>query len=133
MKRRILLYTEGRGRKVAAGDKASTIRPRAGCKAGDTLEHREWAGLPYRSKQRKLCTSVCSRVRTVRITPVGVSIEGEQLGVEPLRILAQREGFEDVAAMLLWFAKSYKTADFRGELIEWEAGTLVLGEGAEGS
>ena len=110
---------------VQAGTKLSTIRPtpKREIRAGDVLDLRQWKGLPYRSKQRKLREAICTRV-----TPIRISLRGSVLIVwlgrkllfeTELEQLAQRDGFASAQEMFDWFEAEHGLP-FAGVLIQWQ-------------
>ncbi len=102
---------------VRSGAKLQTIRPKRKreIKPGDTLSLREWAGKPYRSKQRVLAGAACISSQRIIIKETGVQIE---MGIADQFGLAKSDGFDDFGEMLNWFAETHGLP-FSGILIKW--------------
>lgn len=124
---RVILYNSGLGPKVASGEKTTTIRQRARCRPGDVLSHREWTGLPYRSKQRELCRTKCQGVQRITIREASCTLECEVKTVSDeqelkhpknLDMIARSDGFSTWQELVNWFTKTHGLP-FTGELIRW--------------
>lgn len=126
---RVLMYQSGLGPKVVTGQKVTTIRAftvrkdgsRGGgakCKPGDILSHREWSGLPYRSKQRVLCESVCTNIFPMRIESDGYPWTGPVMIQLFQQLIAKDDGFASWDDLLDYFRKTHGLP-FYGEIIRW--------------
>ncbi|MDR2676100.1 MAG: hypothetical protein LBC18_14850 [Opitutaceae bacterium] len=110
-------------RPVEAWTKRQTIRARGArvIRPGDLLDLREWTGLPYRSKQRRLGLAECTSVDPVFIGQYAlpVSVSGEELCAEGREHFARADGFENLAQMHDWFSRVHGLP-FTGNLIKWQ-------------
>ncbi len=110
---------------VESGRKTRTIRSKARCKPGDTLQL--YTG--QRTKQcRKLADAVCTSV-------VPVEIHAHEMYVDGVRLFpgsalrderedrdndfAMKDGFEGFMEMADWFRDQYGALPFKGAMIEW--------------
>lgn len=104
--------------RVESGEKRQTIRPtpKVMPRPGDIFDARQWTGLPYRSKQRKLGEWPVVRVAQCTINSQGVVyIDGE---LAP-KGFAKADGFCGSCAMINWFRDTHGLP-FSGILIEWD-------------
>lgn len=108
---------------ILDGRKTQTIRPirKRPIWPGDILDLRQWAGLPYRSKQAKICEKVCSDYDPFCIFwGFRIVINGSEIGVlENYNFLARKDGFVDIKDMKEWFNKTHKLP-FQGTIIYWK-------------
>lgn len=105
---------------ILDGTKRTTIRLRAGCRMGDHLSLRTWEGKPYRSKHRIIAEATCANTRPIQISAQGAVLGFFNLDAETAHELAVADGFAAFDEMAAWFAETYQTDIFTGELIEWE-------------
>jgi hypothetical protein len=107
---------------VEAGTKRQTIRARGVrvIRAGDLLDLREWSGLPYRSKQRRLGLAECTSVEPVFIGQYAlpVAVAGEELCAKARKYFARADGFDSLGQMYDWFSRVHGLP-FTGSLIKW--------------
>lgn len=106
---------------VESGAKLQTIRPvpKIMPRSGDIFDARQWTGLPYRSKQRKLGEWPIERVDAVRIHASGqIEISGRYLSTLEMEAIAQADGFTDLDSMLSWF-RAQHGLPFEGIVIHW--------------
>lgn len=103
---------------VESGEKRQTIRLKARCKPGDTLQ----LYVGQRSKRcRLLGLGCCTDVRSCAITMLpAVVIGGRMLGRAENHALAKDDGFRNYWAMVEWFTKTHGGLPFNGWLIRWE-------------
>lgn len=105
---------------VESGRKLQTVRPtptRMPC-AGDTISLRIWTGKPYRSKQRVLREAVIVQVLPVRITSVGIQLDGMYLCDDTELKFALADGFRSWPEMRDWFRAEHGLP-FEGIVIYW--------------
>lgn len=105
---------------VKAGTKVQTARPypKRACDlpiAGDRISCREWSGKPYRSKQRKLCEGVITKVARVRIAKAAAMVDGV---LQWSGDFARADGFADYYDLADWFSATHGLP-FEGILIQW--------------
>ncbi len=118
---RVLMFQPQFSGKVEAGEKHQTIRParKLPIQVGDKLSLREWTGKPYRSKQRVLRETVCTKTIGVRLDYFDlIEVGGQLLNRNAQQWFAQDDGFENSMAMLTWFAKTHGLP-FSGVMIVW--------------
>lgn len=110
---------------VQLGIKRQTIRRRARCKPGDSIQL--FTGMRTKSC-RKLGEAICHRVRSVRICDTVVWLDGKQLYVGDARHddlrncdndFARLDGFPGFMEMAEWFRDRYGKLPFDGFVIEW--------------
>ena len=102
---------------VESGRKRQTIRagePR--CKPGDALQL-------YTGQQTKACRKLrvarCERVRSIIIESSGtVKVDGLPARGSAIDELARADGFENGAALRLWFINIYGLP-FHGHVVNW--------------
>lgn len=107
---------------IQSGSKRTTLRPipKRRPEAGDVIDIREWASLPYRSKQLKIRTAPIVIVRDAVIWDDGLVLDGLMLGSEAmLDAIAKADGFDGWEQMYDWFKRSY-SLPFHGILICWD-------------
>lgn len=103
---------------IENGTKTSTIRRRREAKpvkAGDVVDL--FCSGP---EQRWITTVACSSVTPITITPNGITLGGRKLTSEEELILAQKDGFVSVAALLDFVGNLYGLPTEGLELISWE-------------
>jgi len=125
---RVIMFQPRFALAVACGAKRQTIRPRAGCAAGDELSLRRWAGKPYRSKQVEIMRATCTGVQQVFIDAdigcwprswIFINIDGgEELSARQAERFARDDGFASRAEMREWFDRVHGLP-FCGDLIRW--------------
>lgn len=106
---------------IKNGQKRSTIRSIAKCKAGDHVDLRCWSGKPYRSKMEQI-----EQVEILSVRPIRFGInhfifwydEAGQLFVPNKVELGKREGFKDHHELIAYVEKTYGLP-FDGILIDW--------------
>ncbi len=111
---------------VAARTKGHTIRgPRKrAIRVGDRLSLRQWTGLPYRSPQRLLFDTYCTRIADIVIgyrhdgAADAISIDGVRLDTAGRARLSRDDGFACTTDLLAWFESTYGLP-FTGVLICW--------------
>lgn len=109
-------FSEQFAAEVLAGRKTQTIRRKARCKAGDTLQL--YTG--QRTKAcRKLADAVCEDVTYVGLTERGVTLGTVDRFPRDIDEFARLDGFRDYAEMWKWFSDRYKTNSFCGQIIRW--------------
>lgn len=102
---------------VERREKRQTIRRKARCQPGDTLQL--YTG--QRTKAcRKLADAVCKDVTYVGLTERGVSLGDKSKFPPDIDDFARADGFENYAAMWTWFSERYETTSFTGKVIRWE-------------
>lgn len=101
-------------------------RPEDMPRVGDLLDARQWLGLPYRTKQRKLFADPVpiTSVKPVTLgSPDGqllyIVVDGLQLDSELTEQFARADGFHDSTEMAHWFSITHGLP-FRGILIQWQ-------------
>lgn len=107
-------------RLVEKGLKRQTIRktPKRMPKVGDTFDAREWAGSPYRSKQRKIQESPIREVSVVEILTKSIKLNGRLIPVSEHHFFANDDGFSSIYEMRDWFRENH-TLPFKGVLIKF--------------
>jgi len=115
--------------KVRAGTKRQTIRPipKRMPSEGNTIDCRQWEGLPYRSKHIKIGEFTISKVRFVTVSTRMVSFKETESGDEwatgvgfHLERFAQADGFGSWEEMVDWFRREHGELPFKGLLIGWD-------------
>lgn len=110
---------------VEYGAKCQTIRAKARCKPGDSLQL--YTGM--RTKEcRKLRDATCQSVTPIRICSTEMFIDGRRLYAgNALRgdvedhdnDFAKKDGFSGFMEMADWFAQTHGPLPFDGFLIKW--------------
>lgn len=97
--------------------KWQTVRPtpKVMPRPGDLFDARQWTGLPYRSKQRKLGEWPIVRVAQCTINSQGVIYVDGELAPKGF---AKADGFPSHAALCNWFRDTHGLP-FSGILIQW--------------
>lgn len=107
---------------VKSGQKRQTVRPwpKRVPQRGDIIDCREWAGKPYRSKQRRLREADIFNVRVIRIRNLkSYVLDGIKVDLpRDLNAFAKADGFADWLEMVNWFKREHGLP-FRGILILW--------------
>jgi hypothetical protein len=106
---------------VESGAKRQTIRPvpKTMPRPGDIFDARQWTGLPYRSKQRKL-----GEWPIVRVADVFIAEGWALLDMKPvhefsaLDAFARADGFGSWEQLTHWFRTTHGLP-FSGILIQW--------------
>jgi hypothetical protein len=92
-------------------------------KAGEIISLREWAGKPYRSKQRELGMSAVTRVEEITLRDTGrellATLGGESLSPEELNAFARNDGFNGAIEMFDWLQAQHGLP-FTGIVIHWK-------------
>lgn len=107
---------------VVAGTKRQTVRPKRKrpTRPWDVLDLRQWEGLPYRSRQRKLLEAVCSMTCTINIEATGHIIQaGSFLSPGQALAFAQADGFLHTEEMIEWFKEQHGLPFRDGEAVFW--------------
>ena len=125
-RRHVLLYSPAFATRVLTGVKRCTIRARRGAapQSGDLLEHRAWAGVPYRpgSRQVTIRESVCDACRPItidaRVQTIRIAGIDQPLTRHEARRLAETDGFETLGAFFAYFGRGPRGI-FHGVLITW--------------
>lgn len=101
--------------------KKHTIRRSGRVKPGQKLSMRQWAGLPYRSKQVEFAKGECTGVQKIHIWHdsfggryVVIDDRDELLPDEKIKELAINDGFDTIDQFFSWFGW-----DFTGYIIHW--------------
>lgn len=107
---------------VESGAKMHTVRPtpKRMPKVGQRISLREWAGKPYRSKQRVLRESVITEVQTIWFNGVSICLDGGCLSMPLVEAFARADGFDNSRAMADWFVANHGSLPFEGILIGWK-------------
>jgi hypothetical protein len=107
---------------VKSGKKRQTVRPTPKGRmpvAGDTIEMRQWTGMPYRSKQRLLGESTIVHVERISIDRTAlIKNGGNYFGLLICDEFARADGFKDFADMVQWFDETHGLP-FQGIVIYW--------------
>lgn len=110
---------------VEDGTKRQTIRQKARCKPGDTLQL--YTGMRQKGC-RLLGTAVCLSVTPIKINATDMELDGRMLlaGHATRGDLedrdddfAQKDGFKGFTEMAEWFEKTYGKLPFVGFVIKW--------------
>lgn len=124
----ILMYERRFVATVKSGRKSNTIRQRrhAEVRPGDTLEHREWIGVPYQpgSRQSTFRTDLCASVRDIEIDAIKFLVWLDRskylMSNKEVKALALADGFLNTEAFFDYF-KNRHGLPFHGVLIGWKA------------
>ena len=116
---------------VQSGEKKQTIRPtpKRMPHAGEIISCREWAGKPYRSKQRELFRGIITEVSRIVIFSHedgmrvkekldAYGIQKRWSAIENSNAFAKADGFKSETAMRRWFVDTHGLP-FAGILIRW--------------
>lgn len=122
--RRVYMFKPRFAPLVKSGAKRHTVRPRRKrptC-VGDQVSLREWAGLPYRSKQVVLRESVCCmKAAPFEINEDGLFfVDGMYMGKAWSENFARGDGFRDKAEMVEWFRGEHGLPFRDGEIVYWD-------------
>lgn len=108
---------------ILAGDKAQTIRQKARCKVGDTLQL-------YTGQRTKYCQkisdAICTEVTPIEIHDVMIKVNGQVLQFEEMAKFVHADGFKhkrtDALNMNEFFSffESHYSLPFIGYVIKWE-------------
>lgn len=141
-RRWVKLFKDRFAEAVRTGIKRQTIRPwpkrdEDVPRVGDVVDCRRWSGLPYRSKQVKLCEGVVTSLRGVEIIDGRIHFfhdpatmgDGETvcwvLAPHAASELARADGFASAEEMVAWFRDTHGLP-FVGYLVKWAAPDSTL-------
>lgn len=114
---------------ILEGKKSQTVRKSCRFKVGEVISLRQWTGLPYRSKQKKICWVSIRSIQKCRVSPLCVSVMDKGLPptIVKLDAFAQADGFLNPFDMICWLARTH-ALPFDGFLIKWN---IIGGAGLE--
>lgn len=101
---------------VESGKKRQTIRERARCKLGDSLQL--YTGMNTKAC-RKLKDAICASVTPIEIDHCNIYLNGH--AIENQDKIVQEDGFPEYTDMAIFFEKQYGCLPFKGVLIKWDA------------
>lgn len=123
---RYLMFERRFVKPIVDGTKRQTIRASSCHAPRELLSLRQWAGVPYRSKQLEIVPPVrIAAVEAISIfvldAGLGIFVSGVQ--VEDVEAFARADGFpsaDKMAARYRAKGRVAKTDEFSGALIRWE-------------
>jgi hypothetical protein len=108
---------------ILAGDKAQTIRPKARCKVGDTLQLYTGQRTKY---CKKISDAICTDVTPIEIHDAMIKLNGRVLQMGEMASFVKDDGFKhkrtdalNVSEFISFFEKHYALA-FKGFVIKWK-------------
>jgi hypothetical protein len=139
MARHVIMFQPRFAPLVESGAKLQTIRPwrKRQIKAGDIVDLRTWSGLPYRSKQRKLCEAMVAMVLPVSIyiqiepgryetRALRLGYGGAEMDEATLSRFSHADGFTSTADFFGFFERTYGKKNSRGGVALHFHGQVII-------